>query len=66
MVVFFGSIVAAGGIYGRNNPNPTTPHPLLGTVIFFIGAAIVLFGLILAVGNIVLRLKAHLRRERSH
>lgn len=65
VIVFAGSMVAAGGLYGRTRSNPTAPHPLMGTVIFFIGAGVILFGLVLALCNLALFLSAKRREGRG-
>jgi hypothetical protein len=66
VIVVFGSLVVAGGLYGGSNPSaPSSPHPLLGTIIFVVGAGVILLGLVLGVANVAVYLSAR-RRSRQH
>jgi hypothetical protein len=48
IIVFAGSVVAAGGIYGVGNGPASGSHPLPGTIVFFVGMRMIVFGLYLA------------------
>ena len=47
-MVFGGSVITSGGLYNDGNANPSAAHPLIGTVIFFGGVAMIAVGLLLA------------------
>jgi hypothetical protein len=61
VIVFIGSMVAAGGLYGNSRTNPSGPHPLVGTVILFVGTAVIVLGLVIAVVNVGVYLTAKWR-----
>jgi TRAP-type C4-dicarboxylate transport system permease small subunit len=69
-IIIFGGIVSVGGLHAKTSNN-SNPSPLLGTIIVIGGLAIVVFGLILAIANVIVwtaRRRTHKRsqtRERS-
>ena len=62
-IVFIGSLVAGEGMCNTNSGGCTGPHPLVGTIIFFIGAVVILAALCVALLNVALYLTAKGRRR---
>lgn len=61
--VILGSVITTGGVEGRG-PYPSAPEPLIGNVVVWIGVAIVVVGLGLAVMNVLLFRSARRRNRR--
>jgi hypothetical protein len=51
-VIVFGGIVSVGGLHAKTSNN-SNPSPLLGTIIVIGGMAVVVFGLVLAIANLI-------------
>jgi hypothetical protein len=51
-VIIVGGIVSVGGLHERTSNN-SNPSPVLGTIIVIGGLAIVVFGLVLAIANLI-------------
>jgi len=73
VIAFFGSLLTAGGWYASYSGKGYTfagtrsaaPEPILGVIVFFVGACILSLGLVLALLSIGIYLRAKLHRRKS-
>jgi hypothetical protein len=72
VVVFFGSLITAGGYYwtgGRYSSGSSVyqqpPEPILGVIVFFIGVALIGVGVIGAILCAGIYLRARMERSRA-
>ena len=73
VIVFFGSILTAGGWYSTYSGRSFTtggvqaaaPEPVLGAIVFFLGAAVTAIGLMLALVCAGMYLRARLARHKD-
>jgi hypothetical protein len=64
IVVFMGGLVAVAGVHRSWQPiQDNSPAPVLGTIIVIAGLAIVAFGFLLAVANLIVWLGGQRRRR---
>lgn len=73
VIVFFGSILTAGGWYSSYSGRSYTvggvqaaaPEPVLGVIVFFLGAAVTVIGLMLALVCAGMYLRARVARHKE-
>ncbi len=67
VITFAGSVLVAGTYYWtRLNTQPGPPMPVLGTVIFFIGGAVIVIGVVLALLCLAVSFWGWLGKEAAH